>query len=127
MIMVRFYFPSCTLNWVQARTRAPMGVCQTLSPVSKNGKGSATPDYYLVVNDLSKSMLREVTIYTGVDDLVVITLTYSSGGIAQLSASISYDISCDAVICGTKGELRLPHPFCVPLSWTHRKVSIQKK
>ena len=38
---------------------------------------------------------------TGVDDLVVITLTYSSVGIAQLSASISYDISCDAVICGT--------------------------
>ena len=28
-----------------ARTRAPMGVCQTLSPSSKNGKGSATPDY----------------------------------------------------------------------------------
>ena len=45
MIMVRFYFPACTLNWVQARTRAPMGVCQTLSPSSKNGKGSATPDY----------------------------------------------------------------------------------
>ena len=45
MIMVRFYFPACTLNWVQARTRAPMGVCQTLSPSSENGKGSATPDY----------------------------------------------------------------------------------
>ena len=45
MIMVRFYFQACTLNWVQARTRAPMGVCQTLSPSSKNGKGSATPDY----------------------------------------------------------------------------------
>ena len=43
MIMVRFYFPA--LNWVQARTRAPMGVCQTLSPSPKNGKGSATPDY----------------------------------------------------------------------------------
>ena len=45
MTKVRFYFPTCTLNWVQARTRAPMGVCQTLSPSSKNGKGLATPDY----------------------------------------------------------------------------------
>ncbi len=51
---------------------------------------------------------------TGVDDLAVMTLTYSDGGIAQLSASISYDVSCDAVICGTKGELRLPHPFWCP-------------
>ena len=48
MIMVRFYFPASTLNWVQARTRAPTGVCQTLSPSSKNGKGSATPDYHLL-------------------------------------------------------------------------------
>ena len=37
MIMVRFYFPTCTLNWVQARTRAPMGVCHP-SPL-KMGKG----------------------------------------------------------------------------------------
>ena len=51
---------------------------------------------------------------TGVDDLAVITLTYSGGRIAQLSCSISYDISCDAVICGTKGDLRLPHPFWCP-------------
>ncbi len=51
---------------------------------------------------------------TGVDDLVVITLTYSNGGIAQLSASISYDVPCDAVICGTAGDLRLPHPFWCP-------------
>lgn len=51
------------------------------------------------------------TLPTGVDDLAVMTLTYSDGGIAQLSASISYAMSCDAVVCGTKGELRLPHPF----------------
>ena len=55
---------------------------------------------------------------TGVDDLAVITLTYSGGRIAQLSCSISYDISCDAVICGTKGELRLPHPFWCPTKLT---------
>ena len=51
---------------------------------------------------------------TGVDDLAVMTLTYSRGRIAQLSCSISYDMSCDAVVCGTKGELRLPHPFWCP-------------
>ena len=39
MIMVRFYFPTCTLNWVQARTRAPMGekkekVCESLVTLS---------------------------------------------------------------------------------------------
>ena len=51
---------------------------------------------------------------TGVDDLAVITLTYSGGRIAQISCSISYDISCDAVICGTEAELRLPHPFWCP-------------
>lgn len=51
---------------------------------------------------------------TGVDDLAVITLTYGSGGIAQLSCSISYSMACDAVVCGTKGELKLPHPFWCP-------------
>lgn len=49
-----------------------------------------------------------------VDDLAVITLTYGNGGIAQLTCSISYDIPCDAVVCGTKGDLRLPHPFWCP-------------
>lgn len=50
----------------------------------------------------------------GVDDMAVVTLTYSGGRIAQLSCSISYDIACDAVICGTKNELQLPHPFWCP-------------
>ena len=54
------------------------------------------------------------TLSTGVDDLAVITLTYANGGIAQLSCSISYSMTCDAVVCGTKGELRLPHPFWCP-------------
>lgn len=54
------------------------------------------------------------TLPTGVDDLAVITLTYASGAIAQLSCSISYSMVCDAVVCGTKGELRLPHPFWCP-------------
>ncbi len=54
------------------------------------------------------------TLPSGVDDLAVITLTYSKGEIAELSCSISYDMSCDAVICGTKGDLRLPHPFWCP-------------
>lgn len=50
----------------------------------------------------------------GVDELTVITLTYSGGRIAQLTSSISYSMSCDAVICGTKGELQLPNPFWCP-------------
>ena len=54
------------------------------------------------------------TLPSGVDDLAAITLTYSDGEIAQLTCSISHDMSCDAVICGTKGELRLPHPFWCP-------------
>ena len=69
---------------------------------------------------------------TGVDDLAVITLTYSGGRIAQLSCSISYDISCDAVVCGTKGELRLPHPFWCPTrletpEGIYKKDSISKE
>lgn len=54
------------------------------------------------------------TLPSGVDDLAAMTLTYSGGGIAQLTCSISHDMPCDAVICGTKGELRLPHPFWCP-------------
>lgn len=69
---------------------------------------------------------------TGVDDLAVITLTYSGGRIAQLSCSISYDLSCDAVVCGTKGELRLPHPFWCPTKLTspegvYEKPTISKE
>lgn len=54
------------------------------------------------------------TLPNGVDDLAVMTLTYPCGGIAQLTCSISYDIACDAVVCGTTGDLRLPHPFWCP-------------
>ena len=57
---------------------------------------------------------RGTILPTGVDDLAVITLTYRGGRIAQLSCSISYDMACDAVVCGTKNELRLPHPFWCP-------------
>lgn len=48
---------------------------------------------------------------TGVDDLAVITLSYPDGGIASLTCSISYNFNCDAIVCGTKSELQLPHPF----------------
>ena len=58
---------------------------------------------------------------TGVDDLAVITLTYSNNRIAQLSCSISYDISCEVVVCGTKNELQLPHPF-----WCSTKLETPK-
>ena len=64
---------------------------------------------------------------TGVDDLAVITLTYSRGRIAQLTCSISYDIACDAVVCGTKGELRLPHPFWCPTKLTSPEGVYEKE
>lgn len=51
---------------------------------------------------------------TGVDDLAVMTLTYSGGRIAQLSCSISFNFECEAHIGGTKGDLKLPHPFWCP-------------
>lgn len=51
---------------------------------------------------------------SGVDDLAAITLTYSNGGVAQLTCSISYSMPCDAFICGTKGDLQLSHPFWCP-------------
>lgn len=54
------------------------------------------------------------TLPNGVDEFATITLTYQNGGIAQLTCSIAYDLSCDAVICGTKGDLKLPHPFWCP-------------
>lgn len=62
------------------------------------------------------------TLVSGVDDLAVMTLTYNNGGIAQLTCSVSYDIPCDAVICGTKGDLRLPHPSGVLLAWRHPRA-----
>ena len=64
---------------------------------------------------------------TGVDDLAAMTLTYSHGRIAQLSCSISYDMSCDAVVCGTKGELRLPHPFWCPTKLTSPESVYEKE
>jgi dihydrodiol dehydrogenase / D-xylose 1-dehydrogenase (NADP) len=54
---------------------------------------------------------RGTLLDTGVDDLAVITLTYGGGRIAQLSCGNSYSMACEAIVCGTKGELQLPHPF----------------
>ena len=86
--------------------------------------GGATLDVGVYTISLATMIFggrRPVKIYaqgskleSGVDDLAVITLTYSKGEIAQLSCSISYSMSCDAIICGTKGDLRLPHPFWCP-------------
>ena len=69
---------------------------------------------------------------TGVDGTAVITLTYSGGRIAQLCCSISFDMACDAVVCGTKGELRLPHPFWCPTKLespkgVYKKDSVSKE
>ena len=51
---------------------------------------------------------------TGVDDMAAITLTYPGGGIAQLGCGISYDTTCSATVCGTKGDVKIPHPFWCP-------------
>ena len=69
---------------------------------------------------------------TGVDGTAVITLTYSGGRIAQLCCSISFDMACDAVVCGTKGELRLPPPFWCPTKLelpkgVYKKDSVSKE
>ena len=45
MIVVRFYFPACTLNWVQAEQERLWECARPFPQSSKNGKGSATPDY----------------------------------------------------------------------------------
>ena len=50
----------------------------------------------------------------GTDELVVITLCYSRGRIAQLACGVSSNMLNDAVVCGTKGHLRLHDPFLCP-------------
>ena len=50
----------------------------------------------------------------GTDELAVITLVYKGGRIAQLTCGTAYNIPCQAVVCGTKGEVKIPAPFWCP-------------
>ena len=53
----------------------------------------------------------------GVDVFAAITLKYSGERVAQLTCSIGVDLVCEAVVFGTKGKLKLPHPF-----WSSTKL-----
>ena len=48
------------------------------------------------------------------NNYAVVTLWYSGDRKAEFTSSVVFDKSFTAVISGTKGELRLPHPFWCP-------------
>ena len=50
----------------------------------------------------------------GTDDLVAITMTYSGGRVAQLTCSVIVDLPCEALVSGTKGDLKVPKRFWCP-------------
>ena len=51
----------------------------------------------------------------GTDELAAITLVYKGGRIAQLTCGTAYNqITCEAVVCGTKGDVKIPVPFWCP-------------
>ena len=50
----------------------------------------------------------------GTDELAAITLVYKGGRIAQLTCGTAYNIPSQAVVCGTKGEVKIPAPFWCP-------------
>ena len=50
----------------------------------------------------------------GYDELAAITLKYATGCIAQLTCGSAYQMSCEVLISGTKGEIKVPNPFWCP-------------
>ena len=50
----------------------------------------------------------------GTDELAAITMIYKGGRIAQLTCGTAYDLPCEAVVCGTKGDIKIPKPFWCP-------------
>ena len=50
----------------------------------------------------------------GTDELAAMTLVYKGGRIAQLTCGTAYKIPSEAVVCGTKGEIKIPKPFWCP-------------
>ena len=50
----------------------------------------------------------------GTDKLAAITLIYKGGRIAQLTCGTAYHLPCEAVVCGTKGDVKIPKPFWCP-------------
>ena len=50
----------------------------------------------------------------GTDNLAAVTITYPGGRIAQLCYSLLADLPCEALVCGTKGQLKLLKRFWCP-------------
>ena len=50
----------------------------------------------------------------GIDNLVAITFTYPGNHIAQLTCSVVSELPCEALVCGTKGEIKIPKRFWCP-------------
>ena len=50
----------------------------------------------------------------GIDNLVAMTFTYPGNRIAQLTVSVVSELPCEALICGTKGEIKVPKRFWCP-------------
>ncbi|XP_065177633.1 trans-1,2-dihydrobenzene-1,2-diol dehydrogenase-like [Sycon ciliatum] len=48
---------------------------------------------------------------SGVDHTVGFTLSFSGGRTATFMVSCNADLPCEAFICGSKGQLKLPKPF----------------
>ena len=57
---------------------------------------------------------RGETTPKGIDQLVAMTLVYSGGRIAQLTCGTAYQLPCEAIICGTKGDCTIPKRFWCP-------------
>ena len=66
---------------------------------------------------LINSVFLSILFFIGVDEFAAITLKYSGERVAQLSCSIGVDLVNEAVVFGTKGQLKLPYPF-----WCSTKV-----
>ena len=50
----------------------------------------------------------------GTDELAAITMIYKGGRIAQLTCGTANNMSCEGVVCGTKGDLKLLDYFVCP-------------
>ena len=70
-----------------------------------------------VVSRPHKLIFPSILFFIGVDEFAAITLKYSGERVAQLSCSIGIDLVNEAVVFGTKGQLKLPYPF-----WCSTKV-----
>ena len=47
----------------------------------------------------------------GTDNLAAVTITYPGGRIAQICYSFLTNLPCEALVCGTKGQLKLHKKF----------------